>query len=532
VAIARALANNPEIILADEPTGALDYQTGLQVMELLKNISQDCIVIMVTHSSELAARFADIIVEMKDGIIVNVSENKSDALVEKEPLIKEKAETKAKMTLSKALMLAKRNLGIKKARTFFTAFGMSIGILGIALAYALTGGTQEIVAGQVETIFPANMIGAAIREIDEETNKPIASNEKISYDDYLAVVEELKQTGETKDTILIFPANIMVGQYSMNLDALKNPDNYKDSSNPQDKAKQLQGTLSVVEGADLNYMYGSKPTKSNDLVLPRSIAKELVLEQEEMEQLVGQEIYIALRNMENNEVYYVLFNISGIVIENTLFSTLFVDQSFPFHIVDDYMKVERNTISYTNFFAFAKDTNKTKDTVTKLNQASSKYFYVLPSLTILNMVNSVLNVVRTALIAFSSVSVFVAILMIGIVIYISVLERKREIGIIRAIGGRAKDIRNIFVFESMLIGLFAGVLGIAGAYFWVNIINISINALLSSSDDSVAFLKVASLDYNVALALIAICGVLSVISGLIPSLGAAKLDPIKAIKSK
>ncbi|MDL2212014.1 ABC transporter ATP-binding protein, partial [Erysipelotrichaceae bacterium OttesenSCG-928-M19] len=167
VAIARALANNPDIILADEPTGALDYKTGIQVMDILKELAQERIVVMVTHSPELAKEYANVIVSMEDGQIIDVEEN--IAAIEPSEL-KPASDTKSNMKLWTAFKLAYRNLRLKKGRTLWTSIGMSIGIIGIALALALTNGTRQTVENQVLTIFPANSVMVTKANVDDNSS--------------------------------------------------------------------------------------------------------------------------------------------------------------------------------------------------------------------------------------------------------------------------------------------------------------------------------------------------------------------------
>ncbi len=169
VAIARALVNDPDIVLADEPTGALDTTTGTQVMDLLSEIANDRLVIMVTHNPELAESYATRIVRLSDGQISDdsnplvsdgVSENSvlAAALIAGEPVVSDaatasfegatqrKRERKASMSFLTALSLSFNNLMTKKGRTFLTAFAGSIGIIGIAAILALSNGVNEYIA--------------------------------------------------------------------------------------------------------------------------------------------------------------------------------------------------------------------------------------------------------------------------------------------------------------------------------------------------------------------------------------------------
>ncbi len=146
VAIARALVNNPDILLADEPTGALDSETSTQIMELLKKVANDRLVIMVTHNSELAEEYSTRIIKVKDGVILNDT-NPYDEEITTENNITEdnKKKKKTSMSFRTALSLSLNNLMTKKGRTLLTAFAGSIGIIGIALILSLSNGVQNYI---------------------------------------------------------------------------------------------------------------------------------------------------------------------------------------------------------------------------------------------------------------------------------------------------------------------------------------------------------------------------------------------------
>ena len=139
VAIARALVNNPDIILADEPTGALDTETSVQVMDILKDISKDHLVIMVTHNPDLAERYSTRIIRMLDGVITDDSMPVEDYEIVPPPVQSKKVK-KPSMKLRTAFMLSFKNLFSKKGRTLLTSFAGSIGIIGIALIFAVSQG--------------------------------------------------------------------------------------------------------------------------------------------------------------------------------------------------------------------------------------------------------------------------------------------------------------------------------------------------------------------------------------------------------
>ena len=183
VAIARALVNNPDILLADEPTGALDTETSVQVMELLKQVANDRLVIMVTHNPELAEEYSTRIVKLKDGEIIGDTNpfNIDEKNIEKP---KHKNLGKSSMSIFTAFSLSLNNLFTKKARTILTAFAGSIGIIGIALILALSTGFQNYIdkiqedtltsyplTVTLETADTASMLLSMVAESEEEAQE-------------------------------------------------------------------------------------------------------------------------------------------------------------------------------------------------------------------------------------------------------------------------------------------------------------------------------------------------------------------------
>ena len=166
VAIARAIVNNPKIILADEPTGALDSETSVQIMNLLKEIAKDHLVIMVTHNQELANTYSTRIVNMLDGKMISdsnpykITKKERDLLKEERKTTKKKRKEKSSMSFFTSLALSFKNLLTKKGRTFLTSFAGSIGIIGIALILAVSNGfTNYINNLQSDTLsgYPVNI---------------------------------------------------------------------------------------------------------------------------------------------------------------------------------------------------------------------------------------------------------------------------------------------------------------------------------------------------------------------------------------
>lgn len=175
VAIARAIVNNPDIILADEPTGALDTETSIQVMDILKEIAKDRLVVMVTHNPELAEKYSTRIVRMLDGKIISDSMPLSEEEVKEEiakARTREEVNSKKKkpsMSLGTSFGLSLRNLITKKGRTALTSFAGSIGIIGIALIYAVSHGTTAFIDSVQEETLASYPLTIEAQSVDVST---------------------------------------------------------------------------------------------------------------------------------------------------------------------------------------------------------------------------------------------------------------------------------------------------------------------------------------------------------------------------
>lgn len=182
IAIARALVNDPDILLADEPTGALDSETSLQVMDLLSEIAKDKLVIMVTHNPELAVNYSTRIVKLLDGNIIDDSNPFNGKEDQKEEA---KQNKKSKMSFRTALSLSLNNLMTKKGRTILTAFAGSIGIIGIALILSLSNGIQKYIDRVEEETLSSYPLTIQKESVDMSTIMTllIGSSEKKEYDD-------------------------------------------------------------------------------------------------------------------------------------------------------------------------------------------------------------------------------------------------------------------------------------------------------------------------------------------------------------
>ena len=321
VAIARALVNDPDILLADEPTGALDSKTSVQVMEILKEISKDRLIIMVTHNPELAEKYSSRIVKLLDGKIIDDSNpyKSSEEDVKKSKDKKDKS-GKASMKFTTAVRLSLNNLMTKKGRTFLTSFAGSIGIIGIALILSLSHGMQSYINRveedtlssypltiQEASIDVTSMLEAMMGNGEKEEHndnkiysRPIVNNilETVSTKLQTNNLEEFKKYLESGDTDIKNYINAIQYEYNLNLNIYKqNEDKTYQQVNPSKVFDELgfgemmesrQSTSSMMSGSmtmtqtdvwnemldnqnllqsQYDVLAGKWPTKYNEVVL-------------------------------------------------------------------------------------------------------------------------------------------------------------------------------------------------------------------------------------------------------------------------
>ena len=261
VAIARALVNDPEIILADEPTGALDTKTSVQVMEILKKIAKDRLIIMVTHNPDLAEKYSSRIIKILDGKIIDDSNPYSKEEEKKEDRTS-KVNSKVSMNFLTALSLSLNNLMTKKGRTFLTSFAGSIGIIGIALILSLSSGMQTYInrveedtlssypiTVQEETIDMASMMTSLMGEAEDTVHEDGKIYSRNIVNDMLSTIstkiqsnnlEEFKKYLDDENSEIRNYTNAV--QYSYNLDL----NIYKENTDEDSKDDYVQVNPSQI----------------------------------------------------------------------------------------------------------------------------------------------------------------------------------------------------------------------------------------------------------------------------------------------
>lgn len=277
VAIARALVNDPHIVLADEPTGALDSETSVQIMNLLKEVAKDRLVVMVTHNPELAEAYATRIVRLKDG---NITSDSDPAETEDTPS-EHRNLGKASMHFRTALALSFKNLWTKKGRTFLTAFAGSIGIIGIALILALSTGVNDYINDLQEDAMNAYPITINAETIDMSSLMNSAGLMAIE----AAEVDEKRDKVYAENGILEMETTMNASITENDLTAFKDYLDDKDSD-----IRSYLGKNGVVYTYDVNFDVLTKDTEGNII----NTARETKTSMDDMKENV--------QNTENAEI--------------------------------------------------------------------------------------------------------------------------------------------------------------------------------------------------------------------------------------
>ncbi len=615
VAIARALVNDPDIILADEPTGALDTKTSVQIMDLIQEIAKDKLVIMVTHNPDLANQYATRIIEFQDG------KKMSDS----NPIEKNEKDDsnlrirKTSMSFTTALKLSFNNIKTKKGRTLLTAFASSIGIIGIGLILSLSNGFKiEVDRFEKDSLSQApviistqsmNMSEEMIESMEGRndlekypTDKKIYIQEDVAtqilhtnilskeYLSYLKKIDTKNLAGisyqtPTGFTIInhsekgyqlvtnssfwtLLPTNPNQNENGIiedNYDILAGEINEEEpglilqvDSKNQIYASTLatlglSGTevsfddilnqeLKVILNDDYYIQYGDHFVPSQDLEKLYQNQNSITLK-----------VQAIIRGKEGKEI---LTSGSGFAYTNRL-TELVIEKNKNSKIVLAQQEKDYNILTNQPFeeglmstntkemmlgylgaevspsviYLYPKDFDAKEEITTYLDQYNQgkeekeMVEYTDMASMISSLSGNIMDAITVVLVAFSSISLVVSSIMIAIITYISVLERTKEIGILRALGARKKDIKRVFNAETFLIGLFSGLLGIIIAY----LLTIPTNQIIENLS---GLANVAKLNIIHAIILIIINVILTVIGGAIPSKMASKKDPVEALRTE
>ena len=625
VAIARAIVKNPKVILADEPTGALDTTTSVEIMKIIKEISKDCLVLMVTHNERLANEYSDRIVMMSDGVIVQDEIiNKVSNNNEKDSQCREN-----KYPISQLLKMSYYNLRTKLIRTLLIIFACSIGIVALCVVITVSNGMGlyiEEVQEQALRTYPITINSTVDNEEPEIEN---VEYEEYPDNDIIHIVDnELTYNGHVNTF-----TNEFMNHIRMMDDSLYSAVTYSGWVKMR-LLYQNENSYNFVTSnyylKELNYDYqymnyeydvlaGTLPQNKEDLVLVidknncinRSVLESLGMNVDDIynmkfEDMIGKKYKVVTPDLfyyKYEGAYYqynqigvkasdlykyapIELEIKGIVRQkesaksklygtSILYSPLLTDYLLEYNnncqIVKDQInnpdidvftgkefeeyktdyyhytkeyQYEYNlgnlgatfqvtrVLIYTDKFEnfqlihdYIEEYNNDEATISKI-----KYTDYLKNMT--DEFTTFMNVLTTVLLVFSAISLTVAAIMIVIITYVSVIEQTKQVGILRSLGMSKTNVMSLFISENALIGLFSGIIGvILGTVLIKPVLSLIINVIRDINLNSFSVESLNMSSFNILHLLLLILGsiLLTILSGIIPSVMASRKDPVKAL---
>lgn len=500
VAIARALINNPDIILADEPTGSLDSETSEQILGIIREIARKGkLVIMVTHSEKVAA-YSSRIVKITDGKIVSDEKRREleEEVVNENVVVKKDRQN---LSFGSAIKLALNNMKEKMARNILVSLGASIGIMSVVLMLSIGNGVEKYITDTMNGY--VNPLVVEVNQKDdinsgEESMKPGAP---------ITIMQRALKPFEQKDIDKLKKINHVEGAekaYSV-ISFGTNKIKYKEN----EQFIQVVGTISSNITKE-NIKEGDYP-KEYEVLISSDLADKYE------DKLIGKTITLELKI--NDDTFLKDVVVSGIYgpksSDNVQMTTIYMN----YNDLEKVAKENDYELKPTTIYLTSDDKSYIEDIKTEiktLGYQGSKQEQLL------GMFTEMLDIITYILAAIAAISLVVSAIMILVVLYISVVERTREIGVLKAIGARRKDIKRIFVSESFLIGLVSGLIGVAGAWVLMILINSITNRMFS--------VPLVCISWYYVLFGIAVSIIISTFAGLFPASKASKLDPVESLR--
>lgn len=496
VAIARALVNDPDIIIADEPTGALDSETTNQVLEMIKEIAENGkLVIMVTHSEKVAA-YSSRVVTIDDGRVINDQMGKALTVTDNKYKTAKPNRNK-NLSLLGSAKLALLNMKEKLSRNILIALGGSIGIMSVILMLSLGSGVNSYLTDTMNS--QVNPLVSEVHMPDEETGNETDINELQNQNPLLSSSASFET--ENIDELAGIEHVESVEEGFTNFSIGTNKATYNENSG---QFMSVTTISSMITSADI--AEGGLP-EEGEVMITKNMADTLG------EDLVGKEIQI--NTIVNEKPLDLTMTVSGIYGIESGLDTIYLNYEDLKNALEEAGGELNPNIAYL-VSDDAASTDAIKAKVEDLGYKGSSTEAIAETF------SQMLDVFTYVLAGVAGISLVVSAIMILTVLYISVVERTKEIGVIKAIGGRKKDIRRIFVSESFLIGLFSGMFGVGIAW--------GLSLIANAASTHYFDVSIIDLTPMYAVSGIVLSIIISMIAGLMPASKAAKLDPVESLR--
>ncbi|WP_349531111.1 ABC transporter ATP-binding protein/permease [Leuconostoc mesenteroides] len=508
VAIARALAADPDVMIADEPTGALDSVNTTEVLELLEQIAQEGkLVIVVTHS-QAVANYGTRILHMADGKI-DEEKNLKDKF--EAPSAPDRLTSRPLSTRS-VWDMAFDHLKYKKLQNFLIILGSAIGVFSVILFLGLGNGIKGYINNQVSSLANPNyptVVKNTLDDDDASSNERVQARAQASTTNYSSIVfsdNVIKKVSNVKNVAKTYQG------YEFNGAVFK-------YGKAQSQAGTQVQTWSPIY-ADKVIKAGHKPSGDNEIVIDKIFAQKA---NKNWKSLIGKNItYTYVAYNQNNQAVPVTSTMKIVGITDggqagTVFATTFAAMK------KDLAKA--NAMTEANYLTLkVNDTENVKSTVSAVNKIkdNGKQAVVAVSIgSVLDTINTITSLASYVLAAIAGISLIVSAIMIIVTTYMSVSERTKEIGVLRALGARSKDIRGLFTNEALLMGIISAVLGIVTAYLGQFAMNAALYGLIKFD---IVQVSLGNVIFAVVISL-----VIALVASFVPSRRAANLNTIDAL---
>lgn len=488
VAIARALANDPEIIIADEPTGALDSENTEEVLKILDDIAKEGkLVIAVTHS-QIVADYGTRVVHLQDGKI-----DSDKSLRDAYPIPDQSSSQKniTHLSFGDTFRLAWEHMRYTKGRNILIILGAAIGIFSVIFMLGLGSGITGYINGEMTKQVNPNAIQVT-KTVSRDNTDPNSINMTTADIDKLKSIKNVKKVEKAYFT-----------------------QSSKVNYNQKNASLQFFQTWNATEKSD-DITQGKKPN-NNQIILLKSDAQKL--DKKNYKNMVGKTIKMYVTTLDkNNQPTQITMNlkVSGIIKSGS--------SAISYDTLETAAKAANVSIKPNFATLTVNDTlnvkgvqEKVKSYKTTIDKKKQNKYTITGVGAIIDSLNTYLRLAFDVLAGIAGISLIVSAIMIIVVLYISVSERTQEIGILRAIGARKKDIRNMFISESFLIGLLSGVF--ASIIAWL--VQMGVNAGAQSAfKATIVAISPGNFIFGIVISII-----ISLLAALAPSRRAAKLDP-------
>ena len=486
VSIARALAGDPEMLIADEPTGALDPENTTEILQILDNIAKEGkLVLTVTHSQKVAD-YGTRIVHMTDGRIDEDRTLRDKYAESDEPALESKS-----LSLKSIVKMTWDNIKYNSKRNLLIIFGGLIGIFSVVFMLGLGNGVRGYINHEIYSQVNPNSVQVSHKNTNDHSSFKDADVSRL---------EDVKGVKSVEKAYASTGIQMKLGNKT---------------------AQSSYMTTSLATINKDNIKHGTTP-KDGEILINTAAAK--ALNKKNPNSMVGKEIQVSFTAMKNGTPYPVTkkLNVSGIIDSQsplTIINYATVKEA----LADNGIKIEPNFLN-VNIKGGVNNVDPVQNRIKAIEVNGKKAYSIQGAGAIVSTLNTYINLAVYVLAAIAGISLLVSAIMIIVVLYISVAERTKEIGILRALGATKGNIRMLFVSQALFLGIFSSVSAVVISYLIQLGINSAVHGLI---DYSIIQISVGNAIFGIVVAVI-----INLLASILPSNKGAKLDPIESLSAE